>query len=237
MESQGKNYKFLGFISICFVVALILTNLIGSVKITRLHLGDFYFSTTTGLLLIPVSYLIGDILTEIYGYAESRRVIWTGFTALILSNLILQFFIALPPDPNWGLQDAYSKIFNLSLRVSIASMIAFWCGEFVNSYVVAKMKILTGGKYLGARLILSTMAGELVDTLIIFPLGFLGTEGYPVALMLNVMVSKYIIKVLWEIIAYPLFTVHLIKFLKKSEGVDTYDYQTNLSPFAKENLA
>ncbi len=236
MTNQERNYKYLGFISICFVVVLILTNLVGSVKITRLCIGDFCFSTTTGLLLIPVSYLIGDILTEIYGYAESRRVIWTGFIALILSNLILQFFISLPPDPNWGSQEAYAKIFNLSLRVSFASIIAFWCGEFANSYVVAKMKILTGGKYLGARLILSTMAGELVDTLIIFPLGFLGAEGYPLSLMLNVMASKYIIKVLWEIIAYPIFTVHMIKFLKKSEGVDAYDYQVDLSPFAGEKV-
>ena len=236
MTNQERNYKYLGFISICFVVVLILTNLVGSVKITRLCIGDFCFSTTTGLLLIPVSYLIGDILTEIYGYAESRRVIWTGFIALILSNLILQFFISLPPDPNWGSQEAYAKIFNLSLRVSFASIIAFWCGEFANSYVVAKMKILTGGKYLGARLILSTMAGELVDTLIIFPLVFLGAEGYPLSLMLNVMASKYIIKVLWEIIAYPIFTVHMIKFLKKSEGVDAYDYQVDLSPFAGEKV-
>ncbi len=236
MANQERNYKYLGFISICFVVVLILTNLVGSVKVIRLCAGDFCFSATTGLLLIPASYLIGDILTEIYGYAESRKVIWTGFTALILSNLILQIFIALPPDPNWGLQDAYTKIFHLSFRISIASMIAFWCGEFVNSYVVAKMKVLTGGKYLSARLILSTMAGELVDTLIIIPIAFWGNPDYPTAMLLNIMASKYVIKVLWEIIAYPLFTVHMIKFLKKAEGVDTFDYQTNLSPFAGEKV-
>ena len=236
MINQERNYKYLGFISICFVVVLILTNLVGSVKVTRLCVGDFCFSTSPGLLLIPVSYLIGDILTEIYGYAESRKVIWTGFTALILSNLILQIFIALPPDPNWGLQEAYVQIFNLSLRISIASMVAFWCGEFVNSFVVAKMKIITQGKYLSARLILSTAAGELVDTLIIIPLAFLGNPDYPTALLLNIMASKYVIKVLWEIIAYPLFTVHMIKFLKKAEGVDVYDYQTNLSPFAGEKV-
>jgi uncharacterized integral membrane protein (TIGR00697 family) len=189
---------------------------------------------TTGLLLFPASYLIGDILTEIYGYAVSRKVIWTGFTALILANLIIQLFIYLPADPNWGLQDAYSKIFNMSFRVSIASIIAFTCGEFTNSYVLAKMKILTKGKFMIARLIGSTAAGELIDTLIIFPLGFLGAEGYPLSLMFKMMLSKYIIKVVWEIIAYPILTVHLIKFLKKSEQEDYYDYDTNLNPFKLE---
>lgn len=215
-------------------MVLILTNLVGSVKIIHLCANDFCFSSTAGLLLFPVSYLIGDILTEIYGYAASRKVIWTGFAALILANIIVQFFVLLPPDPNWGLQESYAKIFHLSFRVSFASIVAFWCGEFTNSYVVAKMKILTNGKYQAARLILSTMAGELVDTLIIFPLGFLGAEGYPISLMLNVMLSKYLIKVAWEIIAYPIFTVHLVKFLKESESSDVYDYNTNLSPFAKE---
>ena len=227
-----KQYKYLDIITIVFVVVLIITNLIGSVKITRLCFGEmFCFSTTTGLLLFPVSYLIGDILTEIYGYSASRRIIWTGFIALIISNLIVQFFIFLPPDPDWGLQDAYSKIFNQSFRVSIASMIAFWCGEFTNSYVLAKMKVMTKGKFMLARLIGSTMAGELVDTLIIFPLGFLGAEGYPLSLMFKMMMSKYIIKVLWEVIAYPILTVHLIKFLKKNEHEDYYDYDTDLNPF------
>ncbi len=226
-----KQYKYLDIITIVFVVVLIIINLIGSVKITRLCFGDFCFSTTTGLLLFPITYLIGDVLTEIYGYSASRRIIWTAFLALVISNLLIQFFIFLPPDPDWGLQDAYSKIFNQSFRVSIASIIAFWCGEFTNSYVLAKMKVLTNGKYMIARLIGSTVAGELVDTLIIFPLGFLGAEGYPVNLMFNMMLSKYVIKVIWEIIAYPILTVHLIKFLKKAENEDYYDKDTDLNPF------
>lgn len=232
-----QRYKYLDFISISFVLVLILTNLVGSVKIIRLCADDFCFSSTAGLLLFPVSYLIGDILTEIYGYSASRKVIWTGFAALIISNLIVQFFVLLPPDPSWGLQEAYAKIFHQSFRVSFACIIAFWCGEFTNSYVVAKMKIWTKGKYQAARLILSTVAGELVDTLIVFPLGFLGAEGYPLSLMLNVMISKYLIKVVWEIIAYPIFTMHIVKFLKKAEDSDVYDYNTNLSPFAKEEHA
>ncbi len=218
-------------------MVLIITNLVGSVKVTRLCIGWdewFCFSTTTGILLFPISYLIGDILTEIYGYSASRRVIYTGFTALIISNLIIQFFIFLPPDPDWQLQGSYAQIFNQSFRVSIASMIAFWCGEFTNSYVVAKMKMLMKGKFMVARLIGSTIAGELVDTLIIYPLGFLGAEGYPVSLVVKMMISKYIIKVVWEIIAYPILTVHLIKFLKKSEGEDYYDYDTDLNPFHVE---
>ncbi|MDA0771793.1 MAG: queuosine precursor transporter [Cyanobacteria bacterium] len=229
---ERKHYKYLETITICFVLVLILSNLIGSVKITQLCLGQWFcFSTTTGVLLFPVSYLIGDILTEVYGYAQSRKVIWTGFGALILANLIIQFFIILPADPNWGLQGAYSQVFNMSLRISVASIIAFAAGEFTNSYVIAKLKLWTKGKYQSVRIIGSTMAGELVDTIIIIPLAFIGADGYPLELMFKLMGSKYLIKVIWEILAYPLLTVHLIRFLKNKEHEDYYDKDTDFNPF------
>lgn len=214
------------------MLILILTNLVGSAKITQFCLSEsFCFSLSTGLLLFPVSYLIGDILTEVYGYAASRRVIWTGFGALLIANLIIQFFVVLPADPNWGLQEAYSQVFKMSLRISIASIIAFAAGEFTNSYVIAKLKLWLKGKYQWFRIIGSTMAGELVDTLIIIPLGFWGAEGYPVEILFKIMMSKYLIKVIWEIIAYPIITVHLIKFLKTREHEDYYDKNTDFNPF------
>lgn len=227
-----RSYKYLNIITVCFVVALLIANLAGCIKIIRITIPfvDFSFSCTTGLLLFPATYLIGDLLTEVYGYAQSRRVIWTGFGSLITSNLIIQGFVALPPDPDWGLQESYQQIFNQSFRVSMASMVAFFCGEFTNSYVVAKLKVITKGKMQWLRIIGSTVAGELVDTLIIFPLGFLGAAGYPISLMIGVIATSYIFKVCWEILAYPL-TRQLIAFLKRSEVEDYYDYDTNFSPF------
>lgn len=229
---EKKSYKYLDIITVAFVVVLLISNLVGSVKITRLCLSDdLCTSFTTGIFLFPAAYLAGDLLTEIYGYARSRRVIWTGFAALIITNLIIQFFSWLPADPNWGLQESYDQIFNFTFRVSIASMIAYFCGEFTNSFVIAKLKILTKGKFQALRIIGSTAAGELVDTVIILFLGFYGAPGFPLEVIMAALFSNYIAKVLWEIIVYPIFTVHIIKWLKKAENEDYYDYETNLSPF------
>ncbi len=208
------------------------SNLIGSVKVTRLCIPntELCISCTTGLLLFPLSYLIGDILTEVYGYASSRKVIWTGFTALITANILIQIFKALPPDPDWGLQLAYSQIFNQSLRTSAASMIAFFCGEFTNSFVLAKLKVITQGKIPALRIIGSTVAGELIDTIIIYPLAFWGALGFPPNLLLKVMITNYCLKVLWEIVAYPV-TKQILAFLKKTENEDYYDYDTDFNPF------
>lgn len=232
METRVKNYKYLDLITVIFVVIIIISNLIGAIKITRLCIPgtDLCLSCTTGLLLFPASYLIGDILTEVYGYARSRKVIWTGFIALALANLIIQIFKTLPPDPNWGLQEAYSQIFNQSLRVSTASLIAFFCGEFTNSFILAKLKVFTKGKYQFMRIIGSTIGGELVDSLIIYPLAFLGAPGFPPELVLKIMITNYCLKVLWETAIYPL-TKQILKFLKKSENEDYYDYSTDFSPF------
>ncbi|MCE2928832.1 MAG: queuosine precursor transporter [Candidatus Caenarcaniphilales bacterium] len=226
-----RTYKYLDIITTAFVVILLVSNLIGSLKVTRLCIApDLCFSFTTGLFLFPASYLIGDILTEVYGYSKSRKVIWSGFAALILSNLLIQFFKILPPDPNWGLQEAYSQIFNQSLRVSAASMLAFFCGEFTNSFVIAKLKVITKGKFQFLRIIGSTIAGELVDSVIIYPLAFLGAPGFTPALVLKIMITNYCLKVLWEILVYPLTKI-LLKFLKKVESEDYYDYETDFNPF------
>jgi queuosine precursor transporter len=213
---------------------LIVSNIIGSIKITRICLTDnFCFSATTGLFLFPASYLIGDLLTEVYGYSKSRKVIWTGFACLLATNLIILFFRFLPPDPNWGLQEEYSKIFTLSLRVSFASMVAYFCGEFTNSVVIAKLKVWTKGKYQAFRIISSTAAGELVDTVLILFLGFYGAAGYPLELMMKVLIINYTFKVSWEIIFYPL-TRQLLKYLKKAENEDYYDTETDFNPFHLE---
>lgn len=233
MTAPKRSYKYLDIITVSFVVVLLISNLIGSVKITRLCMPGLVtacFSCTTGLFLFPASYLIGDLLTEVYGYAKSRRVIWTGFAALVAANLIILFFNSLPPDPSWGLEKEFAAIFKQSMRVSLASIVAFFCGEFTNSYVIAKLKILTKGKHQAVRIIGSTMAGELVDSTLILFLGFYGAAGYPLDLMLKVLLTNYLFKVAWEIVVYPL-TRQLLKFLKKAESEDYYDYDTDFNPF------
>jgi len=226
-----RSYKYLNFITVTFVVILLLCNLIASIKITQIELpliGKVSFAA--GLLFFPISYLVGDLLTEVYGYAKSRQVIWSGFIALIISNIIIKILVALPPDPNWNLQSSYEAIFAVSFRVSLASMLAFFCGEFCNSFVLAKLKLITKGKYQALRLIGSTIAGELVDTIIFYPLAFWGDPNFPTDLILRIMLMNYIVKVSWEVIAYPL-TKQIVKHLKATENEDYYDWDTDFSPF------
>ena len=236
MPKAQRSYKYLDTITVSFVVVLLISNLVGSVKITQICLPFFdnaCFRCTCGLFLFPASYLIGDLLTEVYGYSKSRRVIWTGFASLLAANLIILFFSSLPAAPSWGLEQEFSAIFKQSMRVSLASMVAFFCGEFTNSYIIAKLKILTKGKHQAVRIIGSTMAGELVDTTLILFLGFYGAAGYPLELMIGVLITNYLFKVTWEILAYPL-TRNLLKFLKKEEAEDYYDHKTDFNPFHKQ---
>jgi hypothetical protein len=230
---KERTYKFLDAITVAFAVVIIISNLIGAVKAVRINLpfAGWGFSCTAGLFLFPLSYLIGDVLTEVYGYAKSRKVIWTGFGALIFANLIVQFFNLLPANPSWGLEHEFNAVFQQSLRLSAASMIAYFCGEFTNSYIVAKFKILNAGKNQAFRIIFSTVAGELVDTILVLFLGFYGAPGYPLELIIQILITNYIFKVTWEVIAYPVFTVHLLRKLKKIENEDYYDYDTDLNPF------
>lgn len=204
--------------------------MIASVKVSQIELLGHGLSFGAGLFFFPVSYLIGDLLTEVYGYSRSRRVIWIGFISLLVANFITQILVALPPDPAWKLQEAYESIFAISLRVSLSSMLAYFCGEFINSYVIAKLKVWTEGKTMSLRIIGSTAAGEFVDTIIFYPLAFLGNPNFPVSLIIKIMITNYIVKVLWEVLAYPI-TRQIIAFLKSSESEDYYDRKTNFSPF------
>ena len=214
-----------------FVAVLLCSNLIGVHKISSVNLpfyGEYIYGT--GVLFFPLSYLFGDILTEVYGYARSRKVIWAGFGALIFASLMAWAVTSLPAAKTMSpeSQAAVNIIFGQTWRIVAASLLAFWAGEFVNSFVLAKMKILTAGKHLWLRTIGSTFAGEAVDSLIFYPIAFLGT--WSNEQVISVMIGNYLIKVLWEVIATPV-TYRIVAFLKKAEHEDFYDRDTNFNPF------
>jgi queuosine precursor transporter len=219
-----KQYKFYDIILGLFVAVLLISN-VASAKI--LKLGPFTFDG--GTILFPISYIFGDILTEVYGYRNSRRVIWTGFFAALLMSLTFIIVGKLPPAAQWGNQDAYQKILGMTPRIVLASLIAYFSGEFSNSYTLAKMKILTQGKWLWTRTIGSTIIGEGVDTLLFVMIAFWGA--LPNDLLIAVIISNYIFKVGFEVLFTPL-TYAIVRFLKRREGVDVYDYGTDFNPFA-----
>lgn len=227
-KTSAKSYKYLDVAMVGFVVALLLSNFIGNAKVTQL--GPLTF--TSGVILFPLSYLLGDILTEVYGYSKSRRVIWVGFGALVISTILVQIMIWLPPAKEWHNQKVFETIFGGAPRVVISSMIAFWCGEFANSFTLAKLKILTKGKMLWSRTIGSTVVGEAVDSVVFYPLAFAGLAAFPWHLIFAIMASNYFLKVMWEVFMTP-FTYKVVSFLKKVENEDYYDYETDFSPFAK----
>ena len=224
-----KNYKYLDIVTVGFVVTLFLSNFIGNAKVAQIGHSTFL----AGVILFPFSYLLGDILTEVYGYSKSRRVIWLGFGALVISAILVQIMVIMPSPISWNNKAAFETIFSNSFRVVGCSMLAFWFGEFANSFTLAKMKIATKGKYLWTRTIGSTIVGEAVDTLVFYPLAFAGVAGFSFQLILAIMISNYILKVLWEVIATP-FTYVVVAFLKKKEKEDHFDYKTNFSPFVIE---
>jgi len=214
-----------------FVAVLLCSNLIGVHKVSSVNLpviGEYIYGT--GVLFFPLSYLFGDILTEVYGYARSRKVIWAGFAALIFASLMSYVVTSLPAASVMSAeqQTAVNLIFGQTWRIVLASLLGFWAGEFVNSFVLAKMKILTAGKMLWTRTIGSTLAGEAVDSLIFYPIAFLGT--WSNEQVISVMIGNYIIKVLWEVLATP-FTYKIVGFLKRAEYEDFYDRETNFNPF------
>jgi uncharacterized integral membrane protein (TIGR00697 family) len=231
-----RSYKFLPYLQALFICILLIANLIGAGKISQIEFTIPVFNKLisfpigTGILFFPISYLIGDLLTEVYGFAQSRRLIWIGFGALILSTCVVQFIVWVPASAEWPNQTAYEKVFSISWRIVASSITAFAVGEFVNSYVMAKMKLITNGSKLWTRTIGSTICGEACDTLIFYPLAFLGNPDFPPSLIAGIMLANYLGKVLWEIIATPL-TYAIIRWLKKSEHEDFYDRQTNFSPF------
>ncbi len=218
-----RRYRYLDLLTIGFVVVLLISNLIGP-KICRL--GPLRPSAAE--FLFPLTYICGDIFTEVYGYGSSRRAIWLGFFAMALLIAMGQLAVSLPPAPEWRGQEAFATVFGLVPRFAVASLVAYWAGEFTNSYTLAKMKLFTGGRWLWTRTVGSTVAGQAVDTAVVVLVAFAGTQS-PWMLM-RMVVSSYIIKVGVEILATPV-TYFVVGRLKRAEEVDAFDRQTNFNPF------
>ena len=231
-QGAPPRFKHYDRIMAAFVTILLLSNLIGASKPSYVILpGGMEWSFGAGVLFFPVSYIIGDVLTEVYGYARARRVIWTGFAALLFMAFMAWAVVSLPAADGWDGQEAYEKVFGNTWRIVAASMIAFWAGEFANSYVLAKMKVWTKGKALWTRTIGSTVVGQGLDSLIFYPLAFYGLAGWPPELLWQVVISQWLIKTAWEAILTP-FTSLAVNWLKREEGVELFDTDTDFSPFA-----
>jgi uncharacterized integral membrane protein (TIGR00697 family) len=227
-----RQYRYYEFVMAAFVTVLICSNLIGPAKISQLELpvlGTLVFGA--GVLFFPISYVFGDILTEVYGYARARRVIWAGFGGLAFASFMAWVVVSLPPAPFWKNQEAYEVAFGTTWRIAGASMIAYFCGEFVNSFVLAKMKIATAGKWLWTRTIGSTIAGEAVDSALFYPLAFYGAGIIPNEQLPKVMAFQFVAKVLVEVVFTPV-TYRIVGALKRAEHEDYYDRRTNFTPFS-----
>ena len=207
-----------------FVAVLLLSNVIGAAKLAQV--GGFVFGA--GILFFPISYVIGDVLTEVYGYARARRVIWTGFAALIFMAFMSWAVVAMPPASDWDGQAGYEAVFGQVPRIVLASIVAFWAGEFVNSYVLARMKMWTQGRMLWTRTIGSTIFGQGVDSLLFYPIAFFGI--WSNGQLLTVMLTNWGLKILWEVALTPV-TYAAVGWLKRREGIDMYDERTDFSPF------
>jgi len=226
-----KNYRYYDLILGAYVCVLLCANLIGPAKVTTLHVPVFGSVTfLAGVLFFPISYFFGDVLTEVYGYARDRRCVWAGFGALLFASLMSLVVVKLPPADFWrDKQQAVETIFGSTPRIIAASMIAFWCGSFVNSFVLAKMKVLTQGRWLWTRTIGSTLCGELVDSALFYSIAFAGE--WPLNELLTVMTTQYVLKSSWEALSTPL-TYKLVNFLKAAEHEDFYDRNTRFTPFS-----
>lgn len=223
-KRRETNFKYFDIILGLFVAVLLISN-IASSKI--LNLGPFTFDG--GTILFPLAYIFGDILTEVYGYKRSRKVIWTGFFSIILASAIFWIVGILPPANGWENQKAYDAILGIMPRIVLGSLIAYFAGEFSNSYVLAKMKIWTKGRWLWTRTMGSTVVGEGVDTSLFVLIAFLGI--LPLSLLIAVIISNYIFKVGVEVLFTPI-TYKIVGFLKRKENEDYYDYKTNFNPFS-----
>ena len=224
---MNKDYKYYDLILGAYVCVLLCANLIGPAKVSTVYLpllGPVTF--LAGVLFFPISYLFGDVLTEVYGYARDRRVVWSGFAALVFAALMATVIVHLPPrDKN----SAVEVIFGNTPRIIAASIVAFWCGSFVNSYVLAKMKVWTRGRWLWTRTVGSTICGELVDSALFYSIAFAGL--WSTDKLVAIMLTQYVLKSAWEIIATPL-TYKIVGFLKRAEHEDYYDRGTRFTPFS-----
>ena len=228
---SGGRLRHYDLVMAAFVAILLRSNVRGAGKGAQIVLpgiGPWPFGA--GILFFPISYIIGDVLTEVYGYARARRVIWVGFAATVFMAFMAWVVVALPPAPDWTNQAAYETVFGQVPRIVFASMCAFWAGEFVNSYVLARMKVLTDGRHLWMRTIGSTLAGQGIDSLIFYPLAFWGAAGWTNALVVKVLFTQWALKVGWEVLLTPV-TYLVVGALKRGEGLDVFDRETNFTPF------
>jgi conserved hypothetical integral membrane protein len=247
LSGARRHFRYFDYVMVAFVAILLLSNLIGAAKLSSVAGVTF----GAGILFFPVSYVLGDVMTEVYGYANARRCVWAGFFALIFMAFMSYVVVAMPPSADWGCaqsgdplfaplvsatdagtvcQSTYASVFGSTWRIVLASLMAFWAGEFVNSYVMARMKVWTRGKHMWTRTIGSTVFGQAVDSLIFYPVAFLGI--WTTQSVLIVMVTNWAMKVAWEAILTP-FTYAVVGWLKRREGVDVYDENVDFSPFAK----
>ena len=228
-----KNYRYYDFVMAAFVTVLLCSNFIGAAKqatMTLPLLGEVTFSA--GVLFFPISYIFGDILTEVYGYGRDRRVVWAGFGALVFASIMAWMVISLPPASTEFMK-AYQAnlegVFGNSWRIALGSMIAFWCGSFANAYVLAKMKLRTQGRWLWTRTIGSTVVGEAVDTSLFYVIAFYGI--WATSDLVKIAIAQYLLKTSWEIVMTPV-TYRVVGFLKRAESEDYYDRGTNFTPFS-----
>jgi queuosine precursor transporter len=219
-----RRYRCLDLLTIGFVVVLLISNLVGQ-KICQI--GPLRVSGAE--LLFPITYICGDVFTEIYGYGASRRAIWIGFFAMALLSAMGALAVALPPAPGWPNQQAFATVFGLVPRFAIASVVAYWAGEFTNSFTLAKMKLLTRGRWLWTRTIGSTVTGQAVDTTLVVLIAFGGYTAW--ITMGRLILWSYLAKVVYETVATPA-TYAVVAWLKRVEEVDAFDRETNFNPFA-----
>ncbi|WP_246623482.1 queuosine precursor transporter [Sphingomonas colocasiae] len=224
---MGGHFRWFDFVMAAFVTVLLLSNLIGAAKLSTL----WGFTFGAGILFFPLGYVIGDVLTEVYGYARARRCVWAGFGGMTFMAVMSWVVVAMPPAEGWTGQAAYESVFGSTWRIVFASLLAFWAGEFANSFVLSKMKILTKGKHLWSRTIGSTVVGQGVDSVIFYPLAFLGV--WTTDQVLTVMVTNWALKVGWEAVLTPV-TYGVVGWLKRQEGVDVFDEGTNFTPFSAQ---
>ena len=231
-DLAGRSYKYYDLVMAAFVTVLLCSNLIGPGKVCVL----FGLSFGAGNLFFPISYIFGDVLTEVYGYARTRKVIWAGFGALAFAGIMGLVVVQMPTDPaepfNKQIQPALELVFGNTWRIVLASMLAYWAGDFTNSYVMAKMKLLTRGRWLWTRTISSTLFGQAVDSSIFYPLAFLGVLAP--GTILKVIAFNCIFKVSVEALLTPV-TYAIVRFLKRAENEDYYDWHTDFNPFSLKN--
>jgi queuosine precursor transporter len=226
-----RVYRYYDLIMAAFVCVLLCANLIGVSKVAQVEVFGHALRFGAGNLFFPLSYLFGDVLTEVYGYARSRKVVWAGFGSLAFASIMSFIVVHLPAARGWEGQAVIEAAFGSTWRIAAASLVGYFCGEFANSVTMAKLKVATQGRLLWTRTIGSTIVGEACDTLVFYPLAFFGVWSNDV--LVSVMIANYCIKVGWEVVATPV-TYRVVAMLKQAEGEDFYDTHTNFTPFSLE---